>query len=292
MCRWSSGPPQEIETVKADIAGLPAAGAPIVRLANVWVWLGETLALRDISLDIEGGKFIGLMGPNGGGKTTLLKTIVGLIKPDRGRVILQKPVGKTVGYVPQEEYIDPEFPVTAYDVVEMGLYGSLGVFTRKAEGRRARVLAALDILGMRGHADRGIGTLSGGEKQRVSIARAIVGRPSLLLLDEPTTGVDADARDDFFRTLRNLRQSLSLTIILASHDIEVVPTQVDEVICINQRVFVHAAPEEIKDVGDFRKAYGCELEFIAHGKYPHRIIEHHDGDTPGAGDGGEGNSDV
>lgn len=270
--------------MRADVGEHLAVGEPIVRLENVWVWLGQTLALRDVSLDIEAGKFIGLMGPNGGGKTALLKTIVGLIRPDRGRVVLQKPVGKTVGYVPQEEYIDPEFPVTAYDVVEMGLYGSLGVFTRRTERRRAEVLAALDLLGMKEHAGRGIGTLSGGEKQRVSIARAIVGKPSLLLLDEPTTGVDADARDDFFRTLRKLRESLSLTIILASHDIEVVPTQVDEVVCINQRVFVHAAPEEIKDVGDFRKAYGCELEFVAHGRYPHRVVEHHDNKTCGSGD--------
>lgn len=255
------------------------AGGPIVRLIDVWVWLGDTLALRDVSLDIERGRFIGLMGPNGGGKTTLLKTIVGLIRPDRGKVILQSPVGKTVGYVPQEEYIDPEFPVTAYDVVEMGLYGSLGVFPRTTGKHRAQVQRALDLVGMSEHAGRGIGTLSGGEKQRVSIARAVVGRPSLLLLDEPTTGVDADARDDFYRTLQTLRRSLSLTIILASHDIEAVPTQVDEVVCINQRVYVHAAPEEIKDIGDFRKAYGCELEFIAHGRYPHRVLEHHSNGT-------------
>lgn len=264
-----------------------AGGGPLVRIADVWVWLGETLALRDVSLEIGRGRFIGLMGPNGGGKTTLLKTIVGLIKPDRGEVTFEGRPGKTVGYVPQEEYIDPEFPVTAYDVVEMGLYGSIGPFSRTTEKQRARVRRALDLLGMTEHADRRIGTLSGGEKQRVSIARAIVAEPSLLLLDEPTTGVDADARDDFYQTLRALRRSLSLTIILASHDIEVVPSQVDEVVCINQRVYVHAAPEEIKDVGDFRKAYGCELEFIAHGRYPHRIIEHHDMEAGGAGESGE-----
>lgn len=215
------------------------------------------------------------MGPNGGGKTTLLKTIVGLIKPDRGKVTAGSPVGSTVGYVPQEENIDPDFPVTAYDVVEMGLYGALGIFPRISDRHSAQVMGALDRVGMAGLARRSIGALSGGEKQRVSIARAIVGRPNLLLLDEPTTGVDADARDDFYRTLQDLRQDLSLTIILASHDIEVVPSQVDEIVCINQRVFVHAAPDEIKNVGDFRSAYGCELEFIAHGHHPHRVIEHH-----------------
>jgi zinc transport system ATP-binding protein len=257
--------------------------APIVSLAHVWVWLGDTLALQDVSLNIHEGRFIGLMGPNGGGKTTLLKTIVGLIRPDRGSVAVRGPAGRNIGYVPQEENIDPDFPVTAYDVVEMGLYGRLGSFPRVTEEHRAGVMEALRRVGMEKLAARSIGALSGGEKQRVSIARAIVARPSLLLLDEPTTGVDADARDDFFRTLQELRRELALTIILASHDIEVVPSQVDEVVCINQRVFVHAAPAEIENVGDFRSAYGCELEFLAHGRHPHRIIEHHD-----EGAGGEG----
>ena len=249
---------------------------PIVRLINVWVWLGDTLALRDVSLDIERGNFIGLMGPNGGGKTTLLKTIVGLVKPDRGEVRLGESARKTIGYVPQREHIDPDFPVTAYDVVEMGLYGSLGPFPRIKDRQRSQVLEALRLVGMEAHEGRRIGALSGGEKQRVSIARAIVGKPSLLLLDEPTTGVDAEARDDFYGVLRDLRRELSLTVILASHDIEVIPRQADEVVCINQRVYVHAAPEEIEDVADFRKAYSCELEFITHGKYPHRVIERHE----------------
>lgn len=103
---------------------------PIVRASHVWVWLGSNLALRDVSVDIEEGKFVGLMGPNGGGKTTLIKTMAGLIRPHRGSVTLAGPLTKTVGYVPQEETFDAEFPVTAYDVVEMGLYGMLGLFPR------------------------------------------------------------------------------------------------------------------------------------------------------------------
>lgn len=248
---------------------------PIVRFENVWVWLNGHLALKDISLDIEQGKFIGLMGPNGGGKTTLLKTIVGLIKPDRGRVLISGPLAKTVGYVPQEENVDPEFPVTVYDVVEMGLHGNLGMFPRISSRQREGIEQALTLVGMQGFSSRRIGDLSGGQKQRVFIARAIVGRPRLLLLDEPTTGVDAKARDDFYRVLSDLMEDLSLTIILASHDLEVVPSQVDEIICINQTVFVHCRPEEIKDTDVFRKAYGCELEFMLHGRVPHRVIETH-----------------
>jgi zinc transport system ATP-binding protein len=247
----------------------------IVRLENVWVWLGKSLALRDVSLSIQSGKFVGLMGPNGGGKTTLLKTIAGLIKPDRGKVELHGTVAGTIGYVPQEGRFDPEFPMTVREVVEMGLYGSMGAFPRLGRPQRAQVDSVLEEVGIAPLASRMIGELSGGQKQRAFIARAIVGRPRLLLMDEPTTGVDAAARDDFYRLIFELMESLSLTVILASHDLEVVPTQVDEIICVNQRIFVHAAPEEIKDGDVFRDAYGCEFEFMLHGRYPHRVVERH-----------------
>lgn len=247
----------------------------ILELRNIWVWLGNTLALRDVSLSIAAGKFIGLMGPNGGGKTTLLRTIAGLIKPDRGKVEILGTAARTIGYVPQEESVDPEFPLTVRDVVEMGLYGSLGVFPRLRAAQRARVDRVMDMVSIKPLASRMIGELSGGQKQRVFIARAIVGEPRLLLLDEPTTGVDATARDAFYRLLFDLMSSLALTIILASHELEVVPTQVDEIICVNQRVFVHAPPGEIKDTEVFREAYGCEFEFMLHGRYPHRVVERH-----------------
>jgi zinc transport system ATP-binding protein len=247
----------------------------IVELRNVWVWLGNNLALRDVSLSITAGKFIGLMGPNGGGKTTLLRTIAGLVKPDRGKVKTLGAAAGTIGYVPQEESLDPEFPMTVRNVVEMGLYGSLKPFPRLSEAQKDRVDQVLGMVLMKPLASRLIGELSGGQKQRVLIARAIVGRPRLLLLDEPTTGVDATARDEFYKLLFGLVSSLSLTIILASHDLEVVSTQVDEIICVNQRVFVHAAPEEIKDTEVFREAYGCEFEFVLHGKFPHRVVERH-----------------
>ncbi|HVP58359.1 MAG TPA: metal ABC transporter ATP-binding protein [bacterium] len=249
---------------------------PIVRIEGVWVWRRGTLALKDVSLEIAQGKFVGLMGPNGGGKTTLLKVIAGLIKPDKGTVSMIGPTRKTVGYVPQEQAVDPQFPVTPQDVVEMGLYGSLGLLPRIRARERALVAKALDHVGMADLGGRRFGELSGGQKQRVFIARAIVGEPKLLLLDEPTTGVDARARDSFYRLLSKLRGDLGLTVILASHDLEVVPTQVDEIVCINQMVYVHAPPEEIAESDALSRAYGCELEFMAHGNYPHRVIRRHD----------------
>jgi zinc transport system ATP-binding protein len=247
---------------------------PIVELRNVWVWLGNNLALRDVTLSIQAGKFIGLMGPNGGGKTTLLKTIAGLIKPDRGEVHVPEGAG-TIGYVPQDERFDPDSPLTVGDVVRMGLYGPKGLFPRLTAAEKQRADSVLDMVGMKPLASRMIGELSGGQKQRVFIARAVVANPRLLLLDEPTTGVDAAARDAFYKLLFDLMANLSLTIILASHELEVVPTQVDEIICVNQKVFIHAAPDQITDSDVFREAYGCELEFMLHGRYPHRVVEQH-----------------
>jgi len=247
----------------------------IVRIENLWIWRERHLALRDVSLDLKNNKFIGLMGPNGGGKTTLIKAIAGLIKPDRGTVTVSGPVARTIGYVPQEENVDSAFPVTARNVVEMGLAASPGPFSRMSAGQKAQVDRALSLMGMTRLAERNIGELSGGQKQRVFIARAIVCEPRLLLLDEPTTGVDAAARDEFSRLLQSLMNRMRLTILLASHDLEVVPSRVDEIICINQKVFVHAEPDEVKHSDVFREAYGCELEFMMHGRHPHRVVEQH-----------------
>lgn len=249
---------------------------PAVELERLWVWLGRHLALEDVTLTIGGGRFVGLMGPNGGGKTTLIKVIAGLVKPDRGRVRVAGPLPRSVGYVPQEQSVDPDFPVTARDVVETGLYGSLGLIPRIGRQEKLAIEEALAMVGMQDLAGRRFGEMSGGQKQRVFIARAVVARPALLLLDEPTTGVDARARDEFYRLLARLRSDLALTVILASHDIEVVPQQVDEIVCINRKVYVHAAPEEIKHTDGFRRAYGCELELVTHGEHPHRVISRHD----------------
>jgi len=267
------------------------SGQAIVDIQDLWVWRQGTLALREVSLTVDQGKFVGLMGPNGGGKTTLLKVIAGLIRPDRGRVRVVGPTQRTVGYVPQERSADPRFPVTPRDVVEMGLYGSLGLIPRIGPRERSMITSALAHVEMEEHAGRLLGELSGGQKQRVFIARAIVGEPKLLLLDEPTTGVDARARDAFYRLLAHLRSHLGLTIMLASHDLEVVPTQVDEIVCINQMVYVHAPPEAVGETDGLQRAYGCELEFMAHGNYPHRVIGKHrdparepDGEPPGEPD--------
>lgn len=248
----------------------------IVELKGVWVWLGSNLALKDVTLSIDRGRFIGLMGPNGGGKTTLLKTIAGLIKPDRGQVIVHGKRSKIVGYVPQDENADTDFPLTVRDVVEMGTYSGLSFMQQFRHKNKNAIDKALESMEIKHLESRRIEELSGGQRQRVYIARALAGEPELLLLDEPTTGVDTKSRDSFFRILTALTKDYSITITLATHDIEVVPNQVDEIICINQTVYVHAVPQEVDSADMFMKVYGCEFEPMIHGKYPHRVLKRHD----------------
>ena len=190
----------------------------IVELDHVWVWRGDNLALKDVSLAIERGKFIGLMGPNGSGKTTLLKTIAGLIKPDRGRVKVTGPTSMTFGYVPQEEHIDPDFSVNAYDVVDMRLDGTRGICPGIGPAERERIDRKLVRVGMQYHSSRIIGDLSGGMKQRVCIAIAISLNPQIIIADEPTSALDVVVQWQVIETLRKVQEELGAAVIQSGHD--------------------------------------------------------------------------
>ena len=247
---------------------------------------GEPIAaLRGIDLEVAEGECLAIVGPLGAGKSTFCLALAGLVPHALGglfggelliqgtdtRRVQPADLCRTVGLVFQ----DPEaqlFNATVEDEVAFGPE-SLALPREEIARRIEWALGAVGLEGMRGRSPR---ELSGGQKQRIFIARAIVGEPRLLLLDEPTTGVDARARDSFYRLLSQLRSDLGLTVILASHDLEVVPTQVDEIVCINQMVYVHAPPEKIGESDALSRAYGCELEFMAHGTYPHRVIRRHD----------------
>ncbi len=209
-------------------------------------------ALRDVTLHIEHGCALGIIGPNGGGKTTLLKIVLGLIKAHRGdvRVMGLDPAevcrrGDVVGYVAQKPTFEPRFPVSVRQVVRMGLTGKTGLFRSYPQQHLADVEQLLEQLAVADIADRPIGDLSGGQQQRVLIARALAARPSILLLDEPTVGVDVAGQQRFAELIHDLHQSLGLTIVIVSHDLRAVVGSCGKVAVLNRTIHYHDSPEGI-----------------------------------------------
>jgi len=249
----------------------------IVSIKGLWVVRDGHPALENVFLDLEECDFLGLIGPNGGGKSTLLKVMLGLIKPDRGEVKIfglspQEARGR-VGYMPQKTLFDPSFPVKALDVVLMGRYNRAGLLKRYSQADRAAAKQALEAVGMAGFSEREIGSLSGGEQQRVFVARSLVSEPRLLLLDEPTAGVDAAQEKEFYDLLCRLNRKMGIAIVLVSHDITAISKYVNKIACLNQRLYYHGSKELTNE--DIEKAYGCPIEMIAHGT-PHRVLREHD----------------
>ncbi len=213
---------------------------------DVWVRRGSKFVLRHIDFVVPAGSVFGLIGPNGGGKTTLLKVALNLLAPVRGEVLVfgkpwhEHPApGPSIGYTPQHHHHLPRFPVSVRQVVQMGRYGKVGLCRPLSQVDKRAVEHCLELVGMLPLARRPIDELSGGQKQRVFIARALAADPQLLILDEPTAGVDTAARDQFYELIRNLQQRLALTVILASHDIGMVLNYCDAVGCLNETLTVH-----------------------------------------------------
>ena len=255
----------------------------IVELKNIYVSYNGKTVLENINFEAKEGDIVIMIGPNGGGKTTLLKVITGQLKPDRGTV---KVFGETdfvkrelIGYVPQYQHLDFDFPVSVFDVVLMGRYGKLGIFKRPGKTDRDMALKSLELVGLTEYKNSQIGQLSGGQRQRVFIARALANDPKLLILDEPTTGIDAASKDNFFQLIKDLRANLNLTVILVSHEVEAIPKIANEIVCLNKMLFYHGKPEKVFSDGLFKEMYGCELEFFLHGDVPHRVVhKHNDGE--------------
>ncbi|NOR16034.1 MAG: ATP-binding cassette domain-containing protein [Candidatus Aminicenantes bacterium] len=223
----------------------------LISVEGISFKFGHHQVLNDIVLPIYSGDFLGILGPNGSGKTSLLKIILGLLKPSRGRVLLMQKSQRDftewgkIGYVPQNAtHIDPYFPVSAQEVVAMGLK-SLAPSERVAKAEEAQAIQeALKHVGMESHQTRRIGQLSGGQQQRIFIARAIVNRPRILFLDEPTTGVDAQTQEQFYDMLSHLNQDEKITIVLVTHEIGIINKHITKVACLNQRLIYHGTHEE------------------------------------------------
>lgn len=253
----------------------------VIDLEQVTVRYQELIALEDVSLKVAPAEFVALIGPNGSGKTTLIKTVLGLVKPVAGTVrLFGKPVQQLdaewrwVGYVPQIAQIDLRFPLRVFDMVLMGRYGQVGLIRRPGRLDREAARKALDRVGMAGLAQRPIGRLSGGQRQRVLVARALAAEPELLLLDEPTTGVDVGTTEGVFDLLEGLHRE-GITILVVSHDVGVVAQHVDQVACVNRRLVAHGRPGEVLSGQVLECMYGRHASLVGHGEVPHIVVPHH-----------------
>ncbi|MBN2698059.1 MAG: ABC transporter ATP-binding protein [Bacteroidales bacterium] len=229
---------------------------------------GHTV-LEDVSLSIRHQDFIGVIGPNGGGKTTLLRVLLGLIKPFSGTVHYHIS-RKEIGYLPQISQFDDQFPITVHEVVHSGLLTGIRSGVLKHRSCNARIEEILDSVGIRALQNRSIGELSGGELQRTMLARAIISSPRLLVLDEPNTYVDNKFEIELYAILKELNKTLS--ILLVSHDIGTISPYIKSIACVNRRLHYHPSNEISEEQ---LKVYNCPIEIISHGQIPHRIIKEH-----------------
>lgn len=251
---------------------MSAVKHPIIECENISFRYGEESVLQDISFAIEAGEYVGLVGGNGSGKTTLLRILLGLLRPMEGSVrLFGKPLSgfrdwQKIGYVPQNVFRgDLNFPATVLEVVESGhLDARLGEWFLLGDRRCATAMRALKRAGIAHLGKKRIGELSGGERQRVFIARALVSEPELLVLDEPTAGIDAATEEKFYEFLEELNRS-GMTIVLVSHDLEVVAHEVKTVLCLNRRLVCYGAPENLESKEVLREMYGTGKHILHHG---------------------------
>jgi len=250
--------------------------AAIIELRGVFVKLGGRSVLEDVNFTLESGDFFGLIGPNGGGKTTLIKVILGLIRPERGNVLVEgeSPESKRhlLGYVPQYRTYDFTYPLTVKEMVLSGRLGLIrGPFRKFREQDQRKAEEVMVQMGIEDLAARPIGELSGGQQQRAIISRALVSEPHALLLDEPTTHVDPHMEEEFYDTLDSLRERMA--ILLVSHDLTAISMHVDKIACLNRRLFTHGTKEVSEDM--LSALYHCPVDLIAHG-IPHRVLRTHE----------------
>lgn len=244
---------------------------PVVSLEGVSFAYDRTPALHEVDFELRAGDFVGIIGPNAGGKTTLLRLILGLLKPDEGsiRVFGLSPLEARgrVGYVPQYARFDRSFPIKVRSAVAMGALGRGGPKGAAAVEAVERALARMDLVDV---AERQIGALSGGQLQRTLIARALVAAPSLLLLDEPTASLDTRIGRSVYELLEELAEEI--TVVLVSHDIGVISRHVQTIACLNVDMHYHNSRELTPEMVE--AAYGCPVDLVAHG-HPHRVLGEH-----------------
>ncbi|MGP4073183.1 metal ABC transporter ATP-binding protein [Piscibacillus sp. B03] len=246
---------------------------PILSVGNVHHRYEQQPVLEDINFEVEEGSFVGLVGPNGSGKTTLIKLLLGVEKLQRGQITaFGQPIQKfknkgRISYVSQKaNSFGRGFPATVKEVVSMGIINNRNPLLPNQKNNLELVKDALKQVNMEQYLNRNIGDLSGGQQQRVFIARAIVNKPKLLILDEPTVGVDSQNVEQFYQLLAKLNQELGITLVLVSHDIGAITTYVTDLLCLNRSIHYHGNPNDFENMSDEQrsKLYGHNINTITH----------------------------
>ncbi|WP_159522140.1 metal ABC transporter ATP-binding protein [Sunxiuqinia indica] len=243
----------------------------LVEIKNLSVSYDQNTVLEQANLDILPNDFLGVIGPNGGGKTTLIKALLGLVKPESGSVKFHIPL-KKVGYLPQINQIDKRFPITVIDVVRSGKTGSqsFSLFSKKQDDiKYAEQL--IEEMGISGIKNKAIGELSGGQMQRVFLCRSLMNNPQLLILDEPGTYVDSQFESELYEKLKELNNQMA--ILLVSHDVGTISYYVKTIACVNRQVHYH--PSNVISTEQLT-SYNCPLQIITHGDIPHTVLSQHE----------------
>lgn len=245
---------------------------PLIDIQNLTVGYDKIPVLSDVNLKIFDNDFLGVIGPNGGGKTSLLKAILGLLKPFAGKIVFRDDLNlskKPVGYLPQVKHIDRKFPITVFDVVRSGAIME-PVKQQYSQELKQRVNHLLEEMGISGISKKAIGELSGGQMQRVFLCRALLGNPKILILDEPDTFVDNRFEGELYEKLRVLNQEIA--IILVSHDVGTISSYVKTIACVNGNLHYHQSNRISQEQLD---NYNCPIQVISHGEIPHTVLKHH-----------------
>jgi zinc transport system ATP-binding protein len=244
----------------------------LLEMNSVSVSYGSNIALQDADLKVYDNDFIGVIGPNGGGKTTLLKVILGLVKPVKGKVVFNQELqgSNKIGYLPQMSTGDNNFPVTVKDVILSGLMIRKGLISMMSLSDKKKARQVIEELGLAELENSSLSELSGGQLQRVFLGRAVIGEPRLLLLDEPGNFVDTNFETDFYEKLRVLNSRMA--IMMVSHDVGTISAHIKSFACVNRHLHYHPSSEITNEE---LMAYGCPIQLITHGEVPHTVLKKH-----------------
>src|SRR5450759_2386924 len=246
--------------------------ANLFEMSSLSASYGANIVLQDVDFKVNENDFIGVIGPNGGGKTTLLKVILGLVKPAKGKMVFNSELlnGNSIGYLPQMSTGDINYPVTVADIILSGLMIRKGVISRMSSSDKEKANTIIDELGLEGMSKSTLNELSGGQMQRVFLGRAIIGKHKLLLLDEPGNFVDMAFENDFYDKLRELNKRMA--ILMVSHDVGTISAHIKSFACVNKSLHYHPSSEL---TNEDLLAYGCPIQLVTHGYVPHTVLKSH-----------------